>query len=331
MKNSIYIVLFFSYLLFGCEKSNPEIAGTDELNVLSYSEKIFAQPVQADDQIITLTNTGGYTFLKAFNENGDTVWTNNVSRHIITGEEFSTIDYLKTILSQNDDIMLNMLNDEEHYKSVRFSSSGNLISEIDDFTHQTDTLFIGNDTIDIQGNSKFVAIGFVTLSGGTTAVISSWSTGAVDTTFVQLSRYDQNGYFIGNRYYVLSETVDINNVYISSSNSLILETNSSLTGETKLYIVNTLSNIVYVSPVLPIFDLLSFYENSNGHFILTASTFNSSTDYLGRVITLDNQGNYLWQKTFQNNSAWLFMSVTELPDGYIFTGFDTKNILIDKP
>ncbi len=331
MKYSVYTILILSFFYFSCQKNDPEIAGVDELSAISYSEKIYTQPVNINNQIISVINDGTSTFLNAYDQNGLKVWSSNIDGYIIPDLSFDDLSFLELQKNSQGEVLLNMYHvdrDEETLKSVKFTNYGIYHSEFTDYIHQTDTIIHQTDTIDLQGDSEFTANGIVALSDGTTAVISYWKPNLPDTTFIQMSLYSTSGYHIAERYFILNETVDIGYVYISSSNSLILESYNEA-DDTKFYIINTQSNAIFVSPVLPIFDLYSFYENSNGHFIFTASTFNASLDYLGLVISISSQGNYLWHKTYFNSSAWMFMSTTETTDGYLFTGFDTKNILVE--
>ena len=330
MKYSIYTILILSLFYFSCQKNDPEIAGTSELSAITYSEKIYAQPINVNNQIVSIANDGTSTLLTSYDQNGSSVWSLNIDAYIIPDQTFDDISHLELQKNNQGEIFLNMLhidNQEEIVKSVRFTNSGGYHSEFTDIIHQTDTIIHQTDTIDLQGDSEFTANGILPLSDGTTAVISSWIVERNDTTFIQMSRYNTSGYHISDQYFILNEIVDVGQVFISSNNSLILESVIG-TADKKIYIIDLLSNTTFSSPILRIVELYSFYENSNGDYIFTAGTFNTSLDYLSLIISLSNQGQVLWYKNYITNSAWMFMSVTETFDGYLFTGFVTENSIL---
>ncbi len=328
MKHSIFIILILSLFYFSCQKNDPEIAGTDELSAITYSEKIYAQPINVNNQIVSIANNGTSTFLSSYDQNGSNIWSLNIDDYIIPDQTFDEISYLELQKNNQGEILLNMFHSdkqEEILKSVKFTNYGTYHSQFTDNIHQTDTIIHQADTIELQGNSEFIANGILPLSDGTTAVISSWITDR-DTTFFQMSRYNTGGYHISDRYFIINEIVDVNHVYVSSSNNLILE---SFIGsvEKKIYIIDVLNDTTFSSLPLPIFDLYSFHERSNGELVFSASTVNNDLDNIGMIISLGPRGNYLWHQTYAINSAWIFMSITEILDGYIFTGFDIKKVL----
>ncbi len=326
MKNSIYIILLFSFFLFACQKSNPEIATTDELSSISYSEKIFTQAVQIDNQVITVINDGSSSFLTSYDADGNKVWSNNIDAYIIPGNSFQDIAHVETILSPNGEIVLNMLDDTQTHKTVKFSSSGNFINEFSDVIYQTDSLFIGLDTIDLNGMSEFLANGIFPLSNGDNLAISSWTPNypnrLVDTTIIQLSFYNNNGQFIEDRYIIINDKIVINRVFISSDDNLIFIAESSFA-----FITDLQGNLVGFNQ-LPVFEIYSFFENSKGDYIFSGGTFNNNTDYIGILFSVDKQAQVLWSKTYMNNSAWIFTSMNETTDGYLFTGFNINKVLL---
>jgi len=44
---------------------------------------------------------------------------------------------------------------------------------------------------------------------------------------------------------------------------------------------------------------------------------------------MNRHGQVLWSKQYLNNSAWIFTSMIEMNDGYLFTGFNINKILLD--
>ena len=78
------------------------------------------------------------------------------------------------------------------------------------------------------------------------------------------------------------------------------------------------------------FNLFSFFENSEGNFIFTGETLNQSTSVItGLIFCLNKTGDVLWQKTYQPNIASVFLSVNEMSNGYIFTGYNTTTLYDD--
>lgn len=332
MKNSIYLLLFLNLLFFACQKNEPEIAGIDELSAISYSEKIFTQPIQIDNQIIAVVNDGSSTFLTSYGTDGNKIWNNSIDEYIIPGNNFQEIEYMEIKLSPSGEIVLNMLDSAQNHKTVKFSSSGDYINEFSDVIHQTDTIFIGTDTIDLNGFSRFSAKGLFSLTNNNNIVVSSYAprffeSDLIDSTFIQLSFYNNNGQFLEDRYIIIDAPLYIKKVFISSDDDLIFVA-ENLNGDIFIFITDLQGNLIGVNNDFQILNLYSFFENSNGEFIFTASTFNNF-DYGGLIFSINRQGQGLWDETYTNNTAWIFMSVVELNDGYIFTGFNIKKILID--
>lgn len=324
MRNLTLITVIIGLFLFSCQKIEPEIASPDELSSLNYSEKIYAQPIIVNNQVISLGNDRSSTFLTAYNADGENVWRSSVDDYIIPGQNFDNISYVELKSNTDGNLLLNMIQYDdfsETIKSVRFSNQGDYMSDFTDTIHQTDTIFIQNDTIALPIESMFIGSGVVALSDGSIAVVSYWSPTVIDTTFVQMSIYNESGTHTGEQYYILPETVDVYSIFISKSNLLILESVNSQ-DNTKFYIINRGNHNVSVSDPLPIFGLNTFFENSKGEFIFTSGTFSANLDYYGLVVCINNQGEYLWHETYADNSAWIFMSTTETTDGYLFTGFN---------
>ncbi|MEN8120714.1 MAG: hypothetical protein ABFS35_10220 [Bacteroidota bacterium] len=331
MKYSVYTVLILSFFYFSCQKNNPEIAGTNELSAVTYSEKIYTQPISINNQVVSLVNDGTSTLLNGYDLNGSKIWSTNTDGYIIQDLTYDDITKLELQKNNQGEILLNMMHGESQdmvLKSVKFTNYGSYHSEFTDIVRQTDTIFYQTDTISLPKLSQFSANGIVPLSNGSTAVISSWKQWLVDTTLIQMSVYDDPvGSRVSDRYFKLNGNVEINHVYISSHDHLVLEATDTI-NRTLLYFVDISTGTVFSSSPLPIFDLFSFYENANGEFILIASTL-FNLEYRSHVICLNTEGVGLWSKTFVNNASWMFNSVTETSNGYIFTGFMTENSLLN--
>jgi len=287
MKHSIFIILILSLFYFSCQKNDPEIAGTDELSAITYSEKIYAQPINVNNQIVSIANDGTSTFLSSYDQNGSSVWSLNIDDYIIPDQTFDEISHLELQKNNQGEILLNMLhidNREEIVKSVKFSNSGSYHNEFTDNIHQTDTIIHQADTIDLQGDSEFTANGILPLSDGTTAVISSWTTDytdrLIDTTFIQLSIYNTNMQFIGDRYFIINASIYINNVFVSSIDDLIFIAETPA-GQTFIFITDQQGNFVGLNSDFQIFELYSFFENSNGEYLFSAGGFNTNADIPG--------------------------------------------------
>jgi len=95
MKYSIYTILILSLFYFSCQKNDPEIAGADELSAITYSEKIYAQPINVNNQIVSIANDGTSTFLSSYDQNGSSVWSLNIDDYIIPDQTFDKISHLE--------------------------------------------------------------------------------------------------------------------------------------------------------------------------------------------------------------------------------------------
>jgi len=227
-----------------------------------------------------------------------------------------------------------MFDDTEAHKTVKFSSLGSYINEFSDVIYQYDTLFNGNDTIALNSVSRFTANGIFPLSDGTSAVISAWAPNYMnkltDTTIVQLSIYDNIGQFVDDRYIFINATVGVKNVFVSSTDDIIfiLETPGA-NSETYIYITDIQGNPVGLSDPLDIFEVYSFFENNKGEYLFSASSFNGSADLIGLLFSMNRQGQGLWFKQYLNKSAWIFTSMIEMNDGYLFTGFNINKVLLE--
>ena len=332
MKYLVYITFTLSILISSCQKVEPEIVKNDELSSLNYSGKIFSQAVRFDDQVVMIINNENKNELTSYDATGDIVWITDIEDYIIPGNTYEDITYLETKLSPTGDIVLNMMDDTQRFKSVQFSSTGSYLNQFSDVINQTDTLFIGNDTIDLNGESYFGANGVFSLSNGSNIAVSSWTPDyvdrLVDTTIVQISLYSNTGQFVHDRYIILNEELIIYDVFASSTDELIFVT-EDYNEDVYIYIYNLQGNSVRVSQRLPIFGVYSFFENNAGEFIFSAGTFNNNGNYVGMLFSLNKQAKTLWSVSYSNNSAWIFTSMQQMDDGYLFTGFNIHKVLLN--
>ncbi len=318
MKYYYLFILFFAGIFYSCEKSNSEIAPIDNLSSIAYMEKIYAQPVVVDNHIISIQNQDGSVYLKSFSENGSILWSTNINEYIIDGESYETVPYLELSKNKNNEIFVNFYG-ENHYgsemiKSVRFSFEGEYISDFTDTVHQ--------DLPNVVPEPRqFQGLGILTLDNGNVAVVSSLTILSNQLTFIQVSEYNENGNFLHDTIYEIDRLLQPIEVFLASDNRFVFRTGLEY-GITRFAVFNPESGDIDITPELPVLDLFSFYENSKGNFIITASAFDNDLDYFGIIISFSDKGEYLWHRVYTEQSPWLFTNITEVANGYIFSGFD---------
>ena len=86
--------IFNKYSYFSCQKNDPEIAGDDELSAITYSEKIFTQPIEVDNQMVSIVNNEISTFLTSYNAQGTKNWDINIDGYIIDLQTYDEVTYL---------------------------------------------------------------------------------------------------------------------------------------------------------------------------------------------------------------------------------------------
>ncbi|MCF6240763.1 MAG: hypothetical protein L3J74_05395 [Bacteroidales bacterium] len=313
-------------LFYSCEKSSPEIAGSDELSSISYQEKIYAQPIVVDNKIISIQNKQNNNFLTAFNNTGAIDWSININNYIISGTNYDNVPYLILSKNKNNEIFLNFFSENnkgtELIKTIRFSNSGEYISQFTDSIHQ-------NIPNIVPSARRFSGLGILALDNGNVAVVSSLTALSTQQTFIQMSEYNSAGEYLNDTTYTIDELFDPYQVFLASNGNLVFEAGNEF-GINRFVIFNPNNGDVFTSPELPIFDLLSFYENSKGDFIITASAFVDNLDYYGIIISISSRAEYLWHQAYTDQTAWLLTSVREVSDGYIFTGFDITGQLLNE-
>jgi hypothetical protein len=326
MKINYLIILFSAILLYSCEKSNPEIAGTDELSSISYQEKIYAQPIIIGDQIISVQNKENTNLLTAFNNTGAVEWSTDIDDYIISGTNYNNVPYLSLSKNKNNELFLNFFsennNGTEIIKVVRFSTSGEFISQFTDSIHQNIPNFV-------SATKRFAGLGVLPLDDGNVAVVSSLTVVANQQTFIQMSEYNSDGEHFNDTTYTIDQLINPYQVFLASNNRLVFQTGNEF-GISRFVVFNPESSEIFTSPEFPVFDLLSFYENSKGDFIITASAFVDNLDYYGIIISISSNAEYLWHQIYTEQTAWLLTSVTEVSNGYIFTGFDITGQLLNE-
>ena len=326
MKIRYLIIVFWTLLFYSCEKSNPEIAGAGELSSISYQEKIYAQPIVVDNQIVSVQNKDNVNFLTAFNNTGSIEWNIDIDDYIIQGTNYDNIPYLFLSKNKNNDVFLNFLNDNnngsEIIKTVRFNKNGEYISQFTDSIHQNLPNFV-------SAARRFTGLGVLPLDNGNVSVVSSLTVLTNQHTYIQMSEYNSEGSHLNDTIYTLDELINPYQVFLASNNRLIFQTGDGF-GITRFVIFNPGTGEIFTSPEFPVFDLLSFYENSKGNFIFTASAFVDNLSYYGIIISISSNAEYLWHQVYTEQTAWLLTSVSELSDGYIFTGFDITGQLLNE-
>ncbi len=326
MKINYLIIIFGALLFYSCEKSNPEIAGTDELSSISYQEKIYVQPIVVDNQIVSVQNKGNSNFLTAFSNTGSKEWSIEVNDYIIQGTNYDNVPYLFLSKNKNNEIFLNFFNEKsngtEIIKTVRFSQTGEFISHFTDSIHQNIPGFV-------SAARRFTGLGVLPLDNGNVAVVSSLTALTNQQTYIQMSEYNSAGEHINDTTYTIDQIFNPYKVFLASNNRLVFRTGDGF-GITRFVVFNPETGEIFTSPEFPVFDLLSFYENSKGDFIFTASAFVDDLTYYGIIISISSNAKYLWHQVYTENTAWLLTSVNELSDGYIFTGFDITGQLLNE-
>ena len=188
---------------------------------------------------------------------------------------------------------------------------------------------MGTDTIDMI-TKPFEAADFLNFSDGGYGVISYVDSASIDSTFIQLTQYNNSGQLRGNRYYKIATQFSIANAYLTSNNTIFLLTGTPL-GDREIMMIDLQGNVIFKKP--PPFNVLVaylFYENSSGEYIISASAFINSDVAKGLVVALDQDGNQIWniQSTLQPNSGFVH-SVNERSDGYIFSGISSNSAIFD--
>jgi len=319
MKYKYLSILFFAILSFSCEKSEPEIAPYDELSAISYQEKIYTQPIVVDGKIISVQKKDAETFLTAFNKEGSMEWSVDIDNYIFDKNNYENIAYFELTKNIDNQIFLNLydlIGNHEIVKSVRFNCSGDFINEITDSIHQN-TL----------SNEDFYGLGILPIDNGNVMIISSSADMNSNQTSIQISEYSSDGKFLKDTVYRIQQAFHPYSVYLASKNRLIFTIASGFTVRFVIFSLDDES--IYESEEFPTYDIFSFYENSNGDFIFTVSTFDDELKYYGMVIAISEKGEYLWHQVYYTKtSTTLLTSVMEIQDGYIFTGFDLTGQLL---
>lgn len=326
MKTIHLIILFFSIFLYSCEKNNPEIAASEELGSISYQEKIYAQPIVVGNQIISVQNKENSYLLTAFSNTGAIQWSTNIDDYIIAGSNYDDVPYIQLLKNKNNQIFLVFFsennNGNEIIKTVRLSNSGEFISQFTDSIHQ-------NIPNIVPTARSFNRLGILAFDNGNLGVLSSLSVLSNQQTFIQISEYNSSGEHINDTTYTINQLINPSRVFLASNNRLVFQT-GDVFGISRFVIFNPENEEIFISPEFPIFDLLSFYENSKGDFIITASAFVDNLDYYGIIISISSKADYNWHQTYADKTAWLLTSVTEVSDGYVFTGFDITRQLLNE-
>jgi len=338
MKNIILLSLSILFIFSSCKKNEPVIADNSEMPVSAYHEQIYAQPIIVGEQIVTIVKNGSSTFLKSYDKNGNLNWEQNIGSYIFTENTYDDIENIRLSikLNQNNEIVLNIDN-WDSVKLIKFSTQGNFINEFEQTIHQPDTIFFRNlfnipDTITNTHDSipYFCINETFTLSNGNILILSHEKSELMDSTIFQFSLYNSTGGIIGHSYSFFRKNdpdqYEIRNFLDSKDNLLfIIEWNSPFLNPSIFKInLNTGVESYMVIP-LQFSNIFTFFEDSNNNYVFTSEIYNdNSSSYSSLVFKINPTGEILWQKMYQINLASIFLSVNEVSDGYLFTGFNTS-------
>ncbi|MBN1250530.1 MAG: hypothetical protein JXR51_14860 [Bacteroidales bacterium] len=336
MKNLIILTVFLLFIFSSCEKIEPLIADKSEIPINFYYEQIYVQPIIVDNQIVAVINDNVSTFLISYDAEGNKNWEKNIDSYVIDNQEYKNIYKLNLTLNRNSEIILNMIAGDymQTVKLVKFDKQGNFINQFTDNIHHPDTIFfndnLGNaDTLTNDSIPVFYARKILSLSDGKTLVLAHEKSPLIDSTVFQFSFYDTNGNFIEDKYSFIEEAdnqYDINHIYLTSDDKLALL--FDLPNNVKAFALMDLNgNLLYIPVLVPsAFNIFSFYENTDGNFIYTGQTFGGNSVLTGLIFCINRDGDILWQENYQQNIASIFLSVYELSDGYLFTGFNSTSL-----
>ncbi len=336
MKNPIYsFLILYLFLLAACKKGDPEIAPNNQLSVLSFSESFICQPLAFTDHMVALVTDNNLTSLISFSEQGNKLWQKSVDQYIIPGANYNDLKSLSIKKATNGEIILDMYHPvldlaqqvkNQVTKLIDFDANGNFKWQMTDSIHQPDTIVIGLDTIDIK--LIFKNAGMVHLSTGNHLIISSQIDSNLGCTYLQLSMYDNNGVFINDRYLRILGSREIEKVFLTSNDELIIYNRIQPKGQSYI-LMDLTGNVKFEKvPPEPIVENYFLHECKSGIFIISASYDDKTGGFRGIVFTLDKNGNLSWSGSSSSAPNWIMTSVQEKTDSYLYSGFTTISTLI---
>jgi hypothetical protein len=337
MKNILLLII--ATVLFvntGCKKEDPEILDITDLASVTLSENFIAQPVTTNTSLVGIITRNENIYLASYDAEGNKNWMQDIGAYTLGGISYQEVFFLDLRQGFQNEFLVNMYQPTEnithqYVKAVKFDQNGSFLWQLTDTIHQPDTLFMGPDTIPLPGK-YFIPGDFLNFSDGGYGVISSLDSASIDSTFIQLTRYNANGQFNGNRYYKINTQFSIANAYLTSSNTIFMLTGSPL-GERSILILDLQQNFWEreTTQDFLILDIYMFYENSQGDYIISASAFIGGSDVARGIITcLGPNVEEKWSiiSDLQPNSGFM-RSVNERSDGYIFTGLSSNSAIFD--
>ena len=167
------------------------------------------------------------------------------------------------------------------------------------------------------------------MDDGKIAVASSLVVDTAQLSHIQLSFYSENGEFLEDSLITFNAITNPYWITLASNNRIVIKMNSGF-GLARFFIYNLETKELYTSPELPVYRTYSFTETSNESFLITASAFDDNLNYMGIVINISDKAQYLWHKLYSQKSAWLFNSVNESSNSYIFSGFKIDKQLLNE-
>ncbi|MDF1546389.1 MAG: hypothetical protein P1P88_01115, partial [Bacteroidales bacterium] len=151
-----------------------------------------------------------------------------------------------------------------------------------------------------------------------------------DSTYLQLSNYDNSGQFIDNHYLKMAKRWSIESVHVTSDDNILIFCQYSL-GNRSLKMINFNGDILFeLNPSQNLFDINFFYENNQGNYVISAAYFENTDVAKGIVFCIDRNGNPIWNLPSRIAPGSGFMrSVYEQNDGYLLSGFASSSALFD--
>jgi hypothetical protein len=317
------------YLLFflSCKKEDPVIAKPEELSYTTYSEYFVCQPVSFPNNFVAVVNKNNANVLCSYDKDGNTLWQHNIAGYVLSGSTFESVADILLEKDKQNNLLLLTYSVLQSFRAVKLDQNGKLLTEHSDYIHQHDTIFINNDTIAFSNTQLFKTNGFVGFSNGGYGVVSSQISAVSDTTYLQVSFYNNNLQFVKDSFLILTGKYTMDKVYSTSNNLLFFTGN--LEGSGRIYFMMDLGGkILFENKAPGLLDTYFFFENSKGNYIVSALYVDQSIIPRGVVFCIDKLGKYQWGKAYDFSPSWVMLSIQEESDGYLLSGFSTESLLL---
>jgi hypothetical protein len=338
MKQFIILLLAGLGILSSCKRGDPVIANPDELAVATLSENLICQPVTNADNMVAAINKNGQAFLCKYNANGEKIWQDNIDNYTIESVLIKDVEDINLIKDNQNNLLLTLLAPKkdqnqkiisENIREVKFSQNGDFIWQAIDSIHQPIKIQIGPTPVNMANKGLSMAIGFVCFSGGEYGVISSLIDNLTDSTFIQLTTYDSDANTEVDNYFKIPGKRNIKNVYSTPGDQLLFST--SIEGTSDSYFLYTDINGHVINDELapgPIIEMFFLDEISTGNYLASYSFTNRDNKLRGVICSFDNTGHSSLTHIFDLDPSWVMMSVKQLSDGYLFSGFDSDELML---